>query len=111
MGDIAAEKRQLTIKTGVVRRLSKELWMYTVEAKEQDAKVQQFIADNREAWEVRKQEEILKDCTQMVPDTKRRLSDAVVDLDAYLHGLDEATKETDEYRSAVEALDKSKESP
>lgn len=30
------------------------------------------------------QEEILKDCTQMVPDTRRRLNDGTSDLDAYM---------------------------
>lgn len=100
--------------------------MYTVEAKEQDAKVQQFIADNREAWEVRKQVRFATDLRRKfsrtahkwcrTPSAASRTRSRTWTRTWYVppltqHGLDDATKETDEYRSAVEALDKSKESP
>ncbi|WFD04183.1 hypothetical protein MOBT1_002888 [Malassezia obtusa] len=65
--------------------------MYKQEAKEQEAVVQKYLADQRESHEVRKQvrrilmqEEILKDCAQMIPDTRRRLNDGMSDLDSYM---------------------------
>ncbi|KAI3617161.1 hypothetical protein CBS9595_003070 [Malassezia furfur] len=108
MAELQQEKRQLSIKTGVVRRLSKEYWMYKQEAKEQELVVEKYLGEHREPHEVRKQEEILKDCAQMVPDTRRRLADGVSDLDAYMHGLSNEAKDTDEYRAAVQALDTAK---
>lgn len=104
--------------------------MYKQEAKEQELVVEKYLAEHREPHEVRKQvgnrtlshlqEEILKDCAQMVPDTRRRLADGVSDLDAYMvrcapprthlhqHGLSNEAKDTDEYRAAVQALDTAK---
>ncbi|WFC96382.1 hypothetical protein MBRA1_003039 [Malassezia brasiliensis] len=102
MAELQQEKRQLSIKTGVVRRLSKEYWMYKQEAKEQELVVEKYVAEHRESHEIRKQEEILKDCSQMVPDTRRRLADGISDLDA------DAAKDTDEYRAAVQALETAK---
>ncbi|WFD32849.1 ribonuclease Z [Malassezia sp. CBS 17886] len=95
MSETQAEQRQLAIKTGVVKRLTKELAVYAQETDAQAAKTQQYIADGRDAYDIKK---------QMVPDTRRRLADATSDLDVYLHGASDAAKHTPEHVAAVAAL-------
>ncbi|WFD08513.1 hypothetical protein MVES1_003889 [Malassezia vespertilionis] len=113
MSDLAAQKRQLSIKTGVVKRLSKEVHMYTDECKEQEAAVKKAIDEAQEPWEVRRQEGLLKDSAQMIPDTKRRLQDAVADISTFIRhgapnkqeGLTEDSKGTEEFKSALQAIE------
>ncbi|PKI82688.1 hypothetical protein MVES_003445 [Malassezia vespertilionis] len=105
MSDLAAQKRQLSIKTGVVKRLSKEVHMYTDECKEQEAAVKKAIDEAQEPWEVRRQEGLLKDSAQMIPDTKRRLQDAVADISTFIEGLTEDSKGTEEFKSALQAIE------
>ena len=106
--------------------MSKDLEVYTREADEQAARVKQCVAESKEAWEVKKhvcyyacrnslQEEIFRDCAQMVPDTRGRLLSACADMEAYLvrgslslltqHGINEASQGTEAHRDAVDTLD------
>lgn len=69
MSEVQQEKRQLTIKTGVVQRyvyarkrkklmhgsLAKELGVYRQEADEQAARVKQYASQRKDEWDVKKQ--------------------------------------------------------
>ncbi|PWN90189.1 tubulin binding cofactor A [Acaromyces ingoldii] len=108
MSDEKSTKRQLTIKTGVVKRLVKEEKSYVKEAQEQEARVAKTEADGKEEWEVKKQKEVLQDCLQMIPDCKKRLEAAVADLQNILEGLEGDIAESDEAKAARDAIESSK---
>ncbi|EDP42442.1 hypothetical protein MGL_3200 [Malassezia globosa CBS 7966] len=108
MSEVQQEKRQLTIKTGVVQRLAKELGVYRQEADEQAVRVKQYASQGKDEWDVKKQEEILRDCQQMVPDTSRRLAAAISDLESCMNGLSSDSKGTDAYSTAMSALEYAK---
>lgn len=69
MSEVQQEKRQLTIKTGVVQRyvyvrkrkklmrgsLAKELGVYRQEADEQAVRVKQYASQGKDKWDVKKQ--------------------------------------------------------
>ncbi|KAJ9477448.1 Tubulin-specific chaperone A [Pseudozyma hubeiensis] len=104
-GDLAAIKRQLTIKTGVVKRLAKEESSYLDEAKQQETRIQSFIDSGRDEYDVKQQRVVLKDTLKMIPDCRKRLQLAVEDLLGYVDGLEEQPiTETDEYTSAKTLL-------
>lgn len=68
MNDVQTEKRQLTIKTGVVQRyviavkkclpnisLTRELGMYKQEVDEQAERVKEYMTKGKDDWDVKKQ--------------------------------------------------------
>eukprot|EP01122_Echinamoeba_exundans_P003763 TRINITY_DN13828_c0_g1_i1.p1 TRINITY_DN13828_c0_g1~~TRINITY_DN13828_c0_g1_i1.p1 ORF type:complete len:114 (+),score=26.67 TRINITY_DN13828_c0_g1_i1:2-343(+) len=83
-----ANKRQLKIKTGVVKRLHKEFNMYQKEETSQREKINTMKAANADAYDVKKQEEVLAETLQMIPDTKTRLENAFIDLSQLMDHLD-----------------------
>jgi tubulin-specific chaperone A len=64
--------RQITIKTGVVKRLTKEKIVYEREAENQRNRIEKLKADNGDEHMIRKQEEVLQESLMMVPDCQRR---------------------------------------
>ncbi|CCV00093.1 unnamed protein product [Malassezia sympodialis ATCC 42132] len=64
--------------------MSKELDLYGKEAEDQSSKVQQLVAEGADEYDIKKQKEILRDCEQMVPDTRSRLTSVVADLDTFI---------------------------
>ncbi|PWN53055.1 TBCA-domain-containing protein [Violaceomyces palustris] len=110
MSEITASKRQLTIKTGVVKRLTKEEKTYVKEVEEQLARIDQYISEGKDEWHVNKQREVLQDCIKMVPDCRKRLQNAVEDLESLLEGLEGEIHSTDEAKAASEVLQLAKAS-
>jgi len=53
MSDVPAIRRQLKIRSGVVKRLAKEHVSYGKEAEELQRKVDNFIADGAEEWDIK----------------------------------------------------------
>ncbi|KAI9173031.1 hypothetical protein H9P43_007162 [Blastocladiella emersonii ATCC 22665] len=102
-----AETRQLKIKTGVVKRLAKEIFMYQKEAEKQQAKVAAMAEAGADEHDVRKQKEVLQETLVMIPDTQRRLVDAFADLEAYASAVANL-KETPEYDAAISVLDEAR---
>lgn len=91
--------KQIKIKTGIVKRLTKEKVSYEKEAAEQKKKVEDLKASGGEEYYVRKQEEVLQECLMMVPDCQRRLLKAVDDLTKILA----SEKDLAETQEVVEA--------
>merc|ERR1712121_171346 len=65
--------RQLTIKTGVVKRLYKEKNMYEKESKQMEEKVEKMKAAGEDEYNIKKQIEVKNESLAMVPDCKKRL--------------------------------------
>ncbi|KAI8092963.1 tubulin binding cofactor A [Halteromyces radiatus] len=72
--------KELKIKTNVVKRIYKEHIGYGKEAECQQQRIDKLVAEGADEADVRKQQEVLKETNQMIPDVKKRLVAAYVDL-------------------------------
>lgn len=72
--------KKLKVAIGVVTRTKKELDSYEREAVKQREKVERMEAASAEEHDVKKQKEVLEETLVMIPDTKRRLAEALENL-------------------------------
>ncbi|KAM3940523.1 tubulin-specific chaperone A [Leptodactylus fuscus] len=96
--------RQIKIKTGVVKRLSKEKLMYEKEAKQQEEKIERMKSEGGDEYVIKKQKEILQESRMMIPDCHRRLEAAHADLARILED-EKDLEETEEFKDARDMLD------
>ncbi|KAK7686602.1 hypothetical protein QCA50_010202 [Cerrena zonata] len=80
MSDKATLHRQLRIKLGTTKRLFKEHKSYTKEAEDLQRKLDKFIADEAEAWDIKNTRNMMEESKKLIKDTDKRLGDAVQDL-------------------------------
>lgn len=99
--------RQLTIKTGVVKRLSKEKTVYEKEVVTQQNRIEKLKTDGSDDHVIRKQEEVLQESMMMVPDCQRRLAKAFEELNEMIKN-EEELKETEQYAAALAVLELAK---
>ncbi|XP_035893071.1 tubulin-specific chaperone A isoform X2 [Anopheles stephensi] len=99
--------RQLTIKTGVVKRLSKEKVVYEKEVVTQQNRIDKLKAAGSDDHVLRKQEEVLQESMMMIPDCQRRLAKAYEELTEMIKN-EEELKESEQYQAAVAVLDDAK---
>lgn len=64
--------RQITIKTGVVKRLSKEKTVYKKEVINEENRLEKFKTQGADSHVLKKQEEVIQECLMMVPDCQKR---------------------------------------
>ena len=64
--------------------MTKEVAIYAQEATECRTRADKMTAEGYDEYDIRKQNELVRDAEQMVPDTRRRLDTAVLDLDTFL---------------------------
>lgn len=72
--------KTIKIKTGVVKRLTKEKVVYEREVETQQQRIERFKKEGKDEYDIRKQEEVLQECLMMVPDCQRRLLKAYDEL-------------------------------
>ncbi|GAA6007724.1 Rbl2p [Rhodotorula paludigena] len=106
---MSSQTRQLTIQTGVVNRLVKELKSYIAEADKQKERVAQMEDNHDDEYEVRQQRRVLAESEQMIPDSQKRLAKAITDLDDLLASAEDELSATDEYKKAQDALTAARE--
>lgn len=58
----------------------KEVEFYDNDLKVNEAKTQQMRDDNRDPYDIKKQEEILQECLMMIPDSRKRLEASLMEL-------------------------------
>ncbi|KAJ3332496.1 hypothetical protein HDU76_014051 [Blyttiomyces sp. JEL0837] len=95
------ELRELKIKTGVVVRLGKELSAYEKESIKQQERIDKLIANGEDEYTVRKQREVLEETTLMIPDCKKRLAAARVDLASVLDTIVAKSEEAESIEEVV----------
>ncbi|KAL2711573.1 tubulin-specific chaperone A [Vespula squamosa] len=95
--------RTLKIKTGVVKRLAKEKVTYEKEAAQQRQRIQQLKEQDKDGYDIKKQEEVLQESLMMVPDCQRRLVKAFEELKGILE-TEQDLKEADDYIEAEKVL-------
>ncbi|XP_056021533.1 uncharacterized protein LOC125650064 isoform X1 [Ostrea edulis] len=76
--------KQIKIKTGVVKRLTKEKVSYEEEALKTEEKVEKMKSENKDEYEIKKMIEVLQESKMMVPDTLKRLKAGYADLENLL---------------------------
>lgn len=64
--------KAIKIKTGVVKRITKEKIVYEREVEEQKENIEKFKKAGKDEYDIRKQEEVLQECLMMIPECKRR---------------------------------------
>ena len=80
-------KRQVKIKTGIVRRIRKEYAMYSDEKVANDKIVEDMRARDADVYDLRQAEKVAEESAMMIPDCKQRLEAAVQDLQALVVSL------------------------
>eukprot|EP00952_Eustigmatos_sp_NYUAD-ZCMA_P008861 36751-Eustigmatos_ZCMA.PRE.1 len=67
--------------------MQKEVVSYEKEAVQQEAKVAKMKEEGRDAYDIKKQEEVLQESYMMIPDSKTRMKASLEDLEAFLVSL------------------------
>lgn len=102
-----ATLKNLKIKTGIGRRILKELYSYTKEVDRETAKVNLMRESNADAHDLKQQENVLAESKMMIPDVKKRLETALSNLQSAIAEAlkDEANAEAEELKAAQELID------
>ncbi|KAI9140831.1 putative cofactor A [Paraphysoderma sedebokerense] len=102
--------RELKIKTGVVKRLFKELKSYDVEKDKQQARIDKLVHEHADEHDIRKQKEVLDETLQMIPDCKKRLEASYEELSSLMakHKSDPQIESSEEYKQALQILEECK---
>ncbi|XP_050669646.1 tubulin-specific chaperone A [Leptidea sinapis] len=95
--------RQIKIKSGVLKRITKEKIVCDKEVDQQNKRIQKCKDEGQDEHNIRKQEEVLQECLMMIPDCKRRLVKAYSDLKVTLE-TEQDLKENEDYITAIEIL-------
>ncbi|KAG6551164.1 hypothetical protein Mapa_007399 [Marchantia paleacea] len=80
--------KNLKIKTGVCKRVLKELKSYETEVERESTKTQKMKDNNADSHDIKQQENVLSESKMMVPDCRRRLETAVANLEAALAAVE-----------------------
>eukprot|EP00246_Nothoceros_aenigmaticus_P006672 TRINITY_DN19729_c0_g1_i1.p1 TRINITY_DN19729_c0_g1~~TRINITY_DN19729_c0_g1_i1.p1 ORF type:complete len:118 (+),score=29.68 TRINITY_DN19729_c0_g1_i1:92-445(+) len=101
-----ATLKNLKIKTGIGRRILKELHSYSKEVDRETAKVTLMRESNADAHDLKQQENVLAESKMMIPDVKRRLETALSNLQSAIAEAlkDEANVEAEEVKAAQELI-------
>eukprot|EP00529_Nitzschia_sp_RCC80_P035974 CAMPEP_0113465484 /NCGR_PEP_ID=MMETSP0014_2-20120614/13764_1 /TAXON_ID=2857 /ORGANISM="Nitzschia sp." /LENGTH=165 /DNA_ID=CAMNT_0000357645 /DNA_START=43 /DNA_END=540 /DNA_ORIENTATION=+ /assembly_acc=CAM_ASM_000159 len=105
-------ERQLMIKTKACQRLIKEVAYYEKEVQDNESQLQTMKLDSTKTqFDIKKFVEVVDESRMMIPDSKRRLDDALRDLEEFVLSsrsqqqpseTSETTETTDAKRSSSE---------
>ena len=100
--------RKLKIKSGVVKRITREYASYEEEVKKDRERMNRFKESNSDDAAMRRQQEVLEETIKMIPDTRRRLRTAYDDLKDYMKTIDTIAEvvESEEWREAMDNLNR-----
>jgi len=96
--------RNLKIKTGVVKRYTKEKQSYEKEAADQERKIEKFLAEGKDELFMRQQNGCLKESYLMVPEVQNKLMAAYEELKTLCSAEDKVLEGTEEYKTALLVL-------
>jgi len=92
------------IKTKACQRLIKEVKYYEKEVQENEAKLAQMKQDGKDPYDIKKFQEVLGESHMMIPNSQKRMKDALEDLLQYCGQFDKQ-HESEWYGQAKELLD------
>ncbi|XP_053211908.1 tubulin-specific chaperone A-like [Panonychus citri] len=99
-----ARLKQLRIKTGVLKRLHKELQCYERERTVESTKLEEMKSENAVANDIAHQEKVLEETEKMLPGCKERFEAAYVDLRGLVMESEELC-DSELYKAAQNLLD------
>ncbi|RPD65024.1 tubulin binding cofactor A [Lentinus tigrinus ALCF2SS1-6] len=80
MSDANALRKQLKIKAGSAKRLFKEHKLYQKEEEELKLKLDKYIENNAEDWDIKNTRRMLEESGKMITDSADRLGNVMQDL-------------------------------
>ncbi|KAJ3691565.1 hypothetical protein LUZ61_020729 [Rhynchospora tenuis] len=92
--------RNLKIKTSTCKRIVKELHSYEKEVETEAAKTAEMKERGADPYDLKQQENVLAESRMMVPDCRKRLEAALIDLKATLAEIKESNQEGTEVEEA-----------
>ncbi|KAI9017037.1 tubulin binding cofactor A-domain-containing protein [Gaertneriomyces semiglobifer] len=96
--------RKIKVQTGAVKRIGKDLSYYEQEAEKQQERIKKLVTEGADEHDVRKQEEVLEETNQMLPESRQRLATAQKALrellDKFSTSADETTDVPEEITNA-----------
>ncbi|KAK8396808.1 hypothetical protein O3P69_005046 [Scylla paramamosain] len=95
--------KQLRIKTGVLKRCCKELISYQKEAEQIQEKIKKMQDEGQEVYYIKKQDLLLQETQNVIPDCQKRFNSAFQDLKT-LVDEDKSLEESEEYQAASASL-------
>ncbi|KAJ3571572.1 hypothetical protein NP233_g3669 [Leucocoprinus birnbaumii] len=104
MSEIAAIKKQLKIKSSVVQRYEKEIKYYQQEAGDLQQKLDKFISEQAEEWDLKNTTRMIEESKKMIVDTETRLGKAsgeLSDLIGQVKGKPDVA-DTEEFKKAAD---------
>lgn len=79
---------QLQIKVKAIERLTKEKKLYAQEVEDQRLLLKDMIAKEDDAYDIRKQEEVLAESEKMIPELESKIRDHKANLVLFLESYD-----------------------
>lgn len=100
-------KKQLKIKSGIVKRITREFESYEKEVSKDKERIAKLRNSGSDDHTIKKQEDVLQETLSMLPNTRKRLQDAVEDLQTHMreHENDEGFKDSAQWSEASLYLD------
>ena len=107
---MAEEMRSLKIKTGAVKRTTKEYLYYFIEQDKEQANLDKMEADSADIYDIKQQQNVVQESAMMIPETRKSLEALVLDLRSFMtdHGssMDPDAEEVLQANEVLEAADK-----
>lgn len=91
--------KEMRIKTGVVKRVGKEITMYQKEAQQIKDKIKKMQDEGQEVYYIKKQDGLLQETLSVIPDCQKRFDNAYSELKALIEA--ETELEEDEIYQAA----------
>ena len=79
-----SDEKQLTVKTNIIKRMVKEVEHYKAETIENEERIEKMKRDGKDFYDLKKANEVLEETKMMIPDSKRRLDEALDELELLL---------------------------
>eukprot|EP01112_Ceratiomyxa_fruticulosa_P006355 TRINITY_DN17146_c0_g1_i1.p1 TRINITY_DN17146_c0_g1~~TRINITY_DN17146_c0_g1_i1.p1 ORF type:complete len:110 (-),score=32.48 TRINITY_DN17146_c0_g1_i1:57-386(-) len=102
---MADVKKQIKVKTGSLNRIQKDLKAYVREQEKQGLKVKEMKDAGQDAYDIKKQEEVLVENDGMINDTKVRLEAAYRDLLTLLENHQPPNPEDSDWKDAQNVIE------
>ena len=89
--------KKLKILLNSLKRLKKEVTYYNKELTENESKLNKMIEENKDEYDIKKQQEITDETKMMIPNATKRLQDKIFEFENFMQdaqfdlNLDEET--------------------
>ena len=100
----AAQGKSLKIKSGAVKRTTKEYLYYFKEKEQEETKLQGMRDQQADPHDIKQQENVVQESSVMIPATRKSLEGQLADLKASLSELGSAYEAAGEQKEEVDSI-------